>query len=359
MENTNTFNLDNELNQLFTELMEHYTRDLDVPATRTITSRGQRLRPSRLSEPREPREPHESREPRSASRNAETNTNAQEIAHYMYEIMTQYNENMSNYQENVRLFIQTMNSILLLHRTNDARQQQQSQQQAPSPIYVNTPRRNRDRNPTHTILSYLLQPYVTATAATYEDVIVRPSEDEINHALRRYTWGQETSTRHTRCPITLEEFQENESVCEIIHCGHIFKEESILDWFNRNVRCPVCRYDIRQYSVRDSQRATNTTTNTNPPTNIQRPTHSTRTTGPNTNMLMSTVRNRQAANIIDNFSNGIVDIIQNYITNEMSTFDSSMNTVFTFEFPIGYYDVSGNSLHDDTENTEHDDIGVD
>jgi hypothetical protein len=272
----------------------------------------------------------------------------------MYEIMTQYNENMSNYQENVRLFIQTMNSILLLHRTNDARQQQrqqqqsqpQSQQQAPSPIYVNAPRRNRDRNSTHTILSYLLQPYVTTPPATYEDVVVRPSEDEINHALRRYTWGQETSTRHTRCPITLEEFQENESVCEIIHCGHIFKEESILDWLNRNVRCPVCRYDIRQYSVSDSQRAsTNITRLANTQIHTTRP--------------LSPVRNRQATNIIDNFSNGIVDIIQNYITNEMSTIDTSMNTVFTFEFPIGYYDVSGNSIQNDHENSEHDDIGVD
>jgi hypothetical protein len=358
MENTNVFNLDNELNQLFTELMEQYTHDLDIPATRTITSRGQRLRPTRSREPREPREARESREPGTAYRNTETNASAQEIAHYMYEIMTQYNENMSNYQENVRLFIQTMNSILLLHRTNGARQQQTQQQQTPSPVYVNTPRRSRYRNPTHTILSYLLQPYVTTTPATYEDVVVRPSEEEINIALRRFIWCQETSTRHTHCPITLEEFQENESVCEIMHCGHIFKEQSILDWFNRNVRCPVCRYDIRQYSVRDSQRATNTT-NIQRPVSVQRHVNTTRTARPSTNTSTLPVRNRQATNIIDNFSNGIVDIIQNYITNEMSTLDGSMNTVFTFEIPIGYHDVSGNSLHDN-ENTERDDdIGVD
>ena len=52
---------------------------------------------------------------------------------------------------------------------------------------------------------------------------------------------------NNRCPITLEDFQENETVCQIKHCRHTFKEQSLRNWFQNNVRCPVCRYDIRDY----------------------------------------------------------------------------------------------------------------
>lgn len=57
----------------------------------------------------------------------------------------------------------------------------------------------------------------------------------------------DSSRNQTECPITLEQFQEGEQVCRIIPCGHIFKETSLTRWFYRNNRCPVCRYDIRNY----------------------------------------------------------------------------------------------------------------
>ena len=34
----------------------------------------------------------------------------------------------------------------------------------------------------------------------------------------------------------------------IRQCGHIFVENDLRQWFTRNVRCPLCRYDIRRYS---------------------------------------------------------------------------------------------------------------
>ena len=34
---------------------------------------------------------------------------------------------------------------------------------------------------------------------------------------------------------------------QIIHCGHIFIPHQLNRWFQNNVRCPVCRYDIRDY----------------------------------------------------------------------------------------------------------------
>ena len=35
----------------------------------------------------------------------------------------------------------------------------------------------------------------------------------------------------------------------IIQCGHIFCSNELLTWFENNVRCPMCRFDIRTYSV--------------------------------------------------------------------------------------------------------------
>ena len=50
----------------------------------------------------------------------------------------------------------------------------------------------------------------------------------------------------TQCPISLDEFVENEMVCQIIHCRHIFKRRNIMRWLETNAHCPVCRYDLRE-----------------------------------------------------------------------------------------------------------------
>ena len=44
----------------------------------------------------------------------------------------------------------------------------------------------------------------------------------------------------------MDRFQPDDSVMQIIRCGHIFNEDSINLWFRANVRCPVCRHDIRE-----------------------------------------------------------------------------------------------------------------
>jgi E3 ubiquitin-protein ligase RNF181 len=56
-----------------------------------------------------------------------------------------------------------------------------------------------------------------------------------------------THLRENRCPISWENFQVGEQVCQIKHCGHIFNKSSLINWFSRNTVCPVCRYDITTY----------------------------------------------------------------------------------------------------------------
>ena len=46
------------------------------------------------------------------------------------------------------------------------------------------------------------------------------------------------------CPITLEPIEVGANVMKITRCGHIFKEAALRRWFQRDLRCPVCRGSI-------------------------------------------------------------------------------------------------------------------
>lgn len=83
-----------------------------------------------------------------------------------------------------------------------------------------------------------------------EPVTVSPSQQQINNATERITYEEYrrchlNSEADEVCPIDLMPFTENDNILRIKHCKHIFREENILNWFNHNVRCPLCRFDIR------------------------------------------------------------------------------------------------------------------
>lgn len=94
------------------------------------------------------------------------------------------------------------------------------------------------------------------------DVVVRPSQQQIMCSTRRFVFISSMQLRDNTCPITRTEFEEGDLLCEIKHCQHYFKNEAIQTWFRNNVRCPVCRYDIRDY-VPEVNEEENTDTNEN------------------------------------------------------------------------------------------------
>ena len=51
----------------------------------------------------------------------------------------------------------------------------------------------------------------------------------------------------------MDDFNDNDMVTVIRHCGHIFHTEHLMNWFRSNCRCPVCRYDIRDYNNTSSE----------------------------------------------------------------------------------------------------------
>ena len=82
---------------------------------------------------------------------------------------------------------------------------------------------------------------------------LRPTREQINNASRlvRYNFIENPSSE--RCSISLQEFNNDDQVRQILYCGHIFHENSLQEWFTRNTVCPLCRYDIRNYVRNDIQ----------------------------------------------------------------------------------------------------------
>jgi hypothetical protein len=78
-----------------------------------------------------------------------------------------------------------------------------------------------------------------------ESVPVVASEDVINRNTRHVIFNEVVNPLNFDCPISLERFQDNSILTQIIGCGHLFCNNEIARWFRTNVHCPVCRYDIR------------------------------------------------------------------------------------------------------------------
>jgi hypothetical protein len=83
----------------------------------------------------------------------------------------------------------------------------------------------------------------------YDRVPVVPTQEQIQASTRLVRFSEIECPLNISCPVTLDRFDDNSSVTQIIPCGHIFTPSGIEAWLQSNVICPVCRYDIRNYVV--------------------------------------------------------------------------------------------------------------
>ena len=147
--------------------------------------------------------------------------------------------------------------------------------------------------------------------------------------LTPYEIEQTTTTRsfssismpiNDECPIRLELFDEDDIVIQINHCGHIFNCVELNNWFRTNVRCPVCRHNIREsINSSDAASAARTTSNAIPITQIE-----------NVNANANNEIGMNASNTISDLINSIFDsgpIINSII------YDLSNNQLFTSNNP--------------------------
>lgn len=80
-------------------------------------------------------------------------------------------------------------------------------------------------------------------------VIVKPTQQQISDATKTYLFKEVKNPISHVCPIDKEIFLENDEVVIINHCRHIFRKHNLDKWFEEHVKCPLCRYDIREYNI--------------------------------------------------------------------------------------------------------------
>jgi Ring finger domain len=83
------------------------------------------------------------------------------------------------------------------------------------------------------------------------------SQQEIEEYTITTTFSNIISPINTECPIRLEEFNDTDIVTQIRHCGHIFNEDELSNWFLTNNRCPVCRHNLRLSSTQNMSQIVN------------------------------------------------------------------------------------------------------
>ena len=77
-----------------------------------------------------------------------------------------------------------------------------------------------------------------------EPVIVRPTEEQVEAGSSR-----EFPPTETTCAICQDSIPVNQLSRRLTACGHAFHISCIDQWFQRDVRCPTCRHDIREPAV--------------------------------------------------------------------------------------------------------------
>jgi hypothetical protein len=170
------------------------------------------------------------------------------------------------------------------------------------------------------------------------NVPIIPSRQQILNATREIQFDNIENPINNSCPISLEAFQNSDIVTQILHCGHNFNTRQLNRWFESNVRCPMCRYDIRDY-VRNNRSYENSETNTESETNIDeisetteplntRPQNRTRTTR---RVFTPPILGTNINNISSNLSSVAFDEINELFEQNNNTFTDNGNSRLLFD----------------------------
>ena len=244
------------------------------------------------------------------------------------DIMFQYNKNMRDYNDNMRLYLDIIANRERIQSQNNYRNRNDYTYYYTQPV-----------RPLNNIFSSLFP--TIRRENTLQDVVVRPTQEQILDATEIIYFNENTENNNTNCPITLEPFTHGERICRIKHCSHLFKQDALNDWFRRNVRCPICRYDIRDYINEDSETEAEETNNDNNDDNEY--SEMVEELLNETMQRENPIQNRSNRNT---FTTNLTTAIRGFINNELSNLPPSLNNVasellYTFDIPLSI-DVSGN-----------------
>ena len=159
-----------------------------------------------------------------------------------------YNRNFREYQDNIRQLIPLYRNTQRMLRPDLIGAVRAVDPASRAPTY-NHPITYTPTQPNPNVLfSYMVYPVDPARDASTSNIL---TDDQINRATRTYGYVNDNvnvSDASNVCPISLETFQPGDVVCEVLGCGHVFKRTSLMNWFQRDPRCPVCRYNLSEYT---------------------------------------------------------------------------------------------------------------
>jgi len=228
--------------------------------------------------------------------------------------LIEYTINANNeIMRNITNLLNHNNNLNTNNRQQNAFRHQNNRQQS------NRQHRNNDSNnaiyrATDAVITNMISNFL-------EPIEIYPTLSQIESATRVARYGDIVSPLNTACPISLENFNEDDRVLIIRHCNHIFSNNSLISWFRSNCRCPVCRYDIRNYPSEYPNNTTDISGNLIVSSNI----------------LPSIVRNVERRNQ-STPANILADILY------MSIPDSNSNSSNNNNNSINTTDLSGNLL---------------
>ena len=84
----------------------------------------------------------------------------------------------------------------------------------------------------------------TASSSASSSLPSRLTQKQIQENTRTFVFNDVERLNTTTCPISQNDFQTGDILCEINTCKHVFKQEEILRWFDINTSCPVCRNPV-------------------------------------------------------------------------------------------------------------------
>lgn len=281
--------------------------------------------------------PRENRNPRPIDPNVEV------YYSYMFAIrdhMSQYNQMSRTYLQMMQTSYTSLQNRNRNHHNNVFEPPPQPRPQSrpqpppqPQPRTRGRPVVEAPRRYTNTTMRNIYTTTIPLTPHRYENVTIRPTQEQIQRAVRRVVYDDAVENLSRSCPITLEQFENGEEISQIIHCGHCFSQDALTNLFRTSVRCPVCRFDVR-----DTLTTTNQNINSNPPSRLSSRTRRNRDDIHNTNT--ETPTDPQLQESIESMVSMVTSLIS-----ERRNLDISGNFIYTFEIPLSYYDTSLNLLH--------------
>jgi hypothetical protein len=187
----------------------------------------------------------------------------------------------------------------------------------------------------------------------YDNVPVYPTAEQVTSGTRRLLYSNIEEPLNITCPITLERFESDTEVLQILGCNHIFNPNSLQQWFQSNVRCPICRYDIRDYIPMNNRRRRFNYEETKEEESkeetkeeIPPPVYSSESSGSTLRTASSTPEPRVRNSVPEPTDN------TEFINNLTSITENMLSDLFSSSFPNTQFNFNGTSYSVDVSNNE-------